>query len=207
MPAKPAPAPSDAIVLFDGKDLSKWTNQNWLVNPKEGYMEVRRGENRTKDTFGDMHLHIEFRTPDKVVGNSQGRGNSGVFLMGIYEIQVLDSWENPTYPDGQCGAIYGQRPPMVNASRKPGEWQSYDIFFRAPQFKDGKVEKPAFVTVIHNGILIHNNVEILGTTFHQQAPRYVPHASKGPIALQDHGNPMRFRNIWVRPLNLGEDAA
>jgi len=195
--------PSDAIVLFDGKDLSKWKGgkgeATWKV--EDGYVEESRGGNiQTKDSFGDFQLHIEWASPAVVKSESQGRGNSGVFLHGRYEIQVLDSYENPTYADGQASAIYGQWPPLVNAARKPGEWQTYDIVFHAAKFKDGQVEHLATVTVFHNGILTQEKQEILGPTQHRQLAKESPYDGKGPIALQDHGNPTRFRNIWIRPV-------
>jgi len=202
-----AAAPADATVLFDGKDLSKWQNDKgqaaeWKV--ENGYMEVvaKKGNISTKEEFGDFQLHIEFATPANVQGNSQGRGNSGIFLHGIYEMQVLDSYDNPTYADGQVGAMYGQYPPLVNPVKKPGEWQSYDIIFEAPQFdKDGKLIKKASVTSILNGVVVHHKKEYMGPTQHKELTNYDRvHSSRGPIALQDHGNPMRFRNIWIRPL-------
>ena len=197
--------PSDAVVLFDGTDLSAWQggggDAQWRL--VDGAMEVNgTGDIQTRDAFGDIQLHLEFRTPAEVSGNSQGRGNSGVFLMGRYEVQVLDSWENPTYPDGQCAAIYGQRPPLVNASLPPGQWQSYDIIFIAPRFAEGgAVESPARVTVFHNGVLVHHDVPFQGPTRHRALTEYAPHPATGPIRLQDHGNPVRFRNIWVRELS------
>ncbi len=201
-PGKP---PSDAIVLFDGTDLSKWRTAKgeragWKV--ENGYMEVvpRTGDIFTRDEFGDCQIHVEWRTPIPAKGESQGRGNSGVFLFGQYEIQVLDSYENVTYADGQAGAIYGQYPPLVNASRRPGEWQVYDIAFTAPRFKNGRAEMPAFVTVFHDGILIHNHAAILGDTGHRILAKYVDHGPKGPLRLQDHGHAVRYRNVWVRPL-------
>jgi hypothetical protein len=201
-----APPPSDAIVLFDGKDLSKWSgpkgDATWKL--EGGYMEVapKSGSIRTKDGFADFQLHLEFATPAKVEGNSQGRGNSGVLFNGIYEVQVLDSYENPTYPDGQCAALYGQSPPLVNASKKPGEWQSYDIIFESPRWDaDGKIAKKAAVTVIHNGVVVHHRKEYQGNTPHQRNGDYSkPHAPEVFIQLQDHSNPMRFRNIWLRKL-------
>jgi len=205
--AKPGDPPSDAIILFDGKDLSGWKSQRdgsaakWTV--QDGYMQVapRTGPIVTKQEWGDCQLHIEWATPAEVKGEGQGRGNSGVFLMGRYEIQVLDSYQNPTYFHGQAGSVYKQHAPLVNASRKPGEWQTYDIIFSAPLFDEiGNVTKPARVTVLHNGVLVQNNVEIYGETWNDRAPQYIPHPPKGPLALQDHGNPMRFRNVWVRPL-------
>ncbi len=206
--AKPGDPPSDAVVLFDGKNLSAWkslrdgSDAKWLV--QDGYVQVapRTGDIATKQEWGDCQLHIEFATPAEVKGDSQGRGNSGVFLMGRYEVQVLDSYQNPTYFHGQAGSVYKQHAPLVNVSRKPGEWQTYDIIFTAPVFDEiGNVDKRARVTVLHNGVLVQNNVEIYGETWHDRAPAYIPHGPTGPIKLQDHGNPMRFRNIWIRPLN------
>ena len=196
-------APSDAVVLFDGKDLSKWKGPkgeaHWKV--QDGYIEETKGGNlQTIDSWGDFQLHIEWASPAEVKGSSQGRGNSGVFLHGRYEIQVLDSYENLTYADGQASSIYGQWPPLVNAARKPGEWQSYDIVFHAAKFKDGQVEKLATVTVFHNGVLTHEKKEILGPTQHRTLAKESAYDGKGPISLQDHGNPTRFRNIWIRPL-------
>ncbi len=190
--------PSDAIVLFDGTDLSKWKNSKWKL--ENGAMIASGGQQESVEQFGDIQLHVEWTSPSPGQGSGQGRGNSGVFLMGRYEIQVLDCYENQTYPDGQTAAIYGSYPPLVNACRKPGEWQTYDIIWEAPVFDGDKVKKPAFVTVIHNGVVVHNHTEVLGNTNHKQAASYTPHAAKGPIALQDHGNPVKYRNIWVRPL-------
>jgi hypothetical protein len=203
-------APSDAIVLFDGNDLSKWESVKKPGEPApwkmcEGYFETVKdsGYIRTKKKFGSCQLHIEFATPEKVIGSSQGRGNSGVFLMEMYEIQVLDSYNNPTYADGQCAALYGQAVPLVNACRKPGEWQSYNIIFHRPTFKNGKVDRKARFTVFHNGVLVHDNVELQGGTGWMgphAVTDYVPHGDKGALSLQDHGNPVRFRNIWIREL-------
>ncbi len=197
--------PSDAKVLFAGNDLSLWTNSKgepagWKV--EDGYAEVNRtGDIRTKEEFGpDVQLHVEWAAPKEVKGEGQGRGNSGIFLYGKYEIQVLDCSDNKTYPDGQATAIYGQTPPLVNASRKPGEWQVYDIIFNGPRFKDGKLEKPAYCTVFHNGVLTQNHTELLGDTPHQRVGTYVPHPEKGFLRLQDHGNPVRYRSIWIREL-------
>jgi len=201
-------APSDAVVLFDGTNLSKWSAMNgeptkWVV--KAGAMECVPGSGyiRTLQSFGECQLHIEFATPAKVEGSSQGRGNSGVFLGGTrYEIQVLDSYKNKTYADGSCGSIYNQYPPLVNACRPPGEWQSYDILWTPPQFaKDGSVLSPPRVTAFQNGVLIHHNVELFGETSWLDRPALKPHPEKLPIALQDHGNPVRYRNIWVRELS------
>ncbi|MBN9119760.1 MAG: DUF1080 domain-containing protein [Planctomycetes bacterium] len=195
--------PSDAIVLFDGKDLSKWNNgDKWEV--KDGYAVVQKSDITTKDSFGDYQLHVEFATPEKVVGTGQGRGNSGVFLANRYEVQVLDSFGNTTYFDGQCASLYKQTPPMVNACKKPGEWQTYEIVFTAPRFdesvKETKVLKPGYVTVIHNGVVVQNHFELLGNTFYDRPPAYEKHPVKQPIRLQNHGNPVRYRNIWLREI-------
>ena len=198
--------PSDAIVLFDGKDLSAWRSAQgsparWRV--RGGFMEVvpQSGDIETARRFGDVQLHIEWATPAEVTGDGQGRGNSGVFLMGLYEVQILDSYRNPTYADGQAGALYGQHPPLVNASRPPGEWQTYDIVFRRPRFDSaGALIAPARVTVVHNGVLVQNHAELFGATAHQRRASYEPHPDRLPIRLQDHGNRTRFRNIWLREL-------
>jgi hypothetical protein len=198
--------PSDAIVLFGGRDLSHWRSGNggpakWTV--RDGYVEVAAGSGdmETADKFGDVQLHIEWATPAVVKGEGQERGNSGVFLMGHYEVQVLDSYDNKTYFHGQAGAVYKQHAPLVNASRKPGEWQTYDIVFHAPRFDEqGKVIDRARVTVIHNGVLIQNNVEIYGNTYHDRPALYTAHAAEEALRLQDHGNPIRYRNIWIRRL-------
>ena len=200
--------PADAIVLFDGHDLSQWAGDKgdaqWKV--KDGYMEVapHTGYIHTKQDFGDFQLHLEWAEPAKVEGTSQERGNSGVFLHGVYEVQVLDSYNNPTYPDGQCGGMYGQTPPLVNASRGPGEWQTYDIIFTGPRFGENhELIKPAYLTVIQNGLLLHNHQAYLGPTGHRILANYKNAPERGPLALQDHGNPVRFRNIWIR--NIGEE--
>ena len=191
--------PSDAVVLFDGTSLDAWEGGPWKL--VDGAMEVNgTGSIRTKESFGDLQLHLEWRAPADVDSGSQGRGNSGVFLMGRYEVQVLDSWENATYPDGQAAALYGQRPPDVNASRPPGEWQTYDVFFRAPRFEGDELASPGVVTVVHNGVLVHHAEPFLGATTHRKVAEYTPHPPEGPISLQDHGNPVRFRNVWVRRL-------
>jgi hypothetical protein len=213
-PAPPVVTPGDvssyATILFDGTDeeLSGWTDakggkSKWIVG--DGYMESVKGAGyiQSKQEFGSCQLHVEFATPTPAKGSSQGRGNSGVFLMGIYEVQVLDSYDNHTYPDGQCSALYGRNVPLANACAKPGEWQSYDIIFHRPVFKGGKVAKKATFTVLHNGILVHDHVVLQGGTG-WNGPHaisdYAPHSDKGPISLQDHGNPVRYRNIWVREL-------
>jgi Domain of Unknown Function (DUF1080)/Gluconate 2-dehydrogenase subunit 3 len=206
-PAQPAKPPADAVVLFDGKDLSAWKSKKdgspakWKV--ENGYMEVVKGTGyvETVQGFGDCQLHVEWMAPSPPVGQDQDRGNSGVFLMGIYEIQVLDSSGNVTYPDGQAAAVYGQYPPLVNASRPPGEWQTYDIVFHGPRFDaDGKVTRKARVTVLHNGVLVQDDVELVGPTANKARPPYTAHPAKLPLGLQDHDHPVRFRNIWIREL-------
>jgi hypothetical protein len=194
-----ADPPSDAVVLFDGKDLSAWEGgEKWKV--EDGVAVVRGGAIKSKQSFGDCQLHIEWSAPLPAEGEGQGRGNSGVFLMDRYELQVLDSYKNDTYFDGQASAIYKQTPPIVNAMRPPGEWNTYDIIWTAPKFKaDGSVESPAYITVLHNGVLTLNHFELKGHTPFNEAPSYEPHG-KAPIHLQDHGNPVRYRNIWVREL-------
>lgn len=202
-----APAPSDAIVLFDGTSFAKWQGEKGEVQWKleNGYMETTKtGRIRTKDEFGDFQLHLEFATPSVVVGNGQGRGNNGVNIFGRYEIQVLDSYDNDTYADGQCAAIYGQTPPLVNASKKPGEWQTYDIIFEGPRWDaNGKLVKKAYATVLHNGVVVHHRREIYGNTLWRGVGNYdKPQPPHGFIELYEHGNPVRFRNIWIR--SLGE---
>ncbi len=200
--------PSDAVVLFNGKDLKNWKNgENWSV--KDGIIFAGKGMLTSKEEFGDCQLHIEWSSPSEVKGTGQGRGNSGVFLMGKYEIQVLDSYNNKTYHDGQAGAIYKQTPPMVNINRGPGEWNAYDIIWTCPRFnEDGSLKSPAYITALCNGAVILNHFELLGDTPFNRPPRYKKHAETGPISLQDHGNPVRFRNIWVRPIAppVGEQA-
>lgn len=204
--------PSDAVVLFDGKDLSHWyTNGKGANRGKQmppmwkvgnGYLEVApfSGDLITKEKFGDCQIHVEWASPTLIQGSSQSRGNSGVLIMSRYEIQVLDSYDNVTYADGQAGAIYGQFPPLVNPIRKTGEWNSYDIAFEAPKFENGKLIKPAYVTVFFNGVLVHNRQQIIGRMAHRQVGTYAPHAPEEPLMLQDHHTPVRYRNIWVRPL-------
>ncbi|MEP4078129.1 3-keto-disaccharide hydrolase [Haloferula sp.] len=208
----PGAPPSDAIVLFDGSEKAfkeNWTDKGgkpsrWKV--VDGALESvkKAGYLQSKEKFGSCQLHIEWAAPANVKGEGQGRGNSGVFLMGMYEVQVLDSFENPTYADGQASALYGRKKPLVNASRKPGEWQSYDIVFQRPLFdKDGKVTRRATFTVLHNGVLVQNHSVLSGGTGWDgphSASEYKAHADKLPLSLQDHGNPVRFRNVWLREL-------
>ena len=193
-----ADPPSDAVILFDGTDLSNWENaENWSVD--NGVAITGKGKITSKQEFGDCQLHVEWSAPLPAEGTGQGRGNSGVFLMDRYEVQVLDSYQNDTYFDGQAGAIYKQSPPSANANRPPGQWNTYDIFWTAPRFADsGSLQSPAYITVVHNGVLIQNHFELKGDTPFNRAPEYEKHPPVGPISLQDHKNPVRFRNIWVR---------
>ena len=200
--------PSDAIVLFEGKDLSRWRQYaggkeiepRWKVI--DGYFECAPGTGSlvTRDKFGDVQLHIEWSEPKDIQGRDQDRGNSGVLLMDRYEIQVLDSWQNVTYADGQAGSLYGQWPPLVNPIRPPGEWQQYDIVFEAPRFEGEKLVRPAFATVFFNGVLVHHRKEILGTMVHRAVAKYSPHGEEEPLTLQDHGHKVRYRNVWIRRL-------
>ncbi|RME95268.1 MAG: DUF1080 domain-containing protein, partial [Verrucomicrobia bacterium] len=195
----PAPAPSDAVVLFaQGGDLSAWQPGAWSV--KDGLLVAGDGPLKTRESFNDIQLHVEWMGPADFDGPWYNQGNNGVYLMGLYEIQIFDSVNYKIYPDGQCGAIYGQTPPRVNATRPPGQWQSFDILFRAPRFKDGQLTAPARVTVFHNGVLIHWNEEIHGETGHRVLPAYRQKVSEGPLMLGGHGCPVRFRNIWLRRL-------
>jgi hypothetical protein len=201
-------------MLFDGKDLSKWAAAKlgtasiatttspapWKV--ENGYFEVvpGTGDIATRDTFGDVQIHVEWAAPASRAGRSQNRGNSGLFFMGLYEVQILDNHDNPTYADGTAGAIYGQWPPLVNALRPAGEWQSYDAVFEAPRFEGGKLVKPAYITVFVNGVLVHNRKQSSGPMVYRALAKYEPHGPAGPIALQDHSHPVRYRNIWIRPI-------
>lgn len=202
----PGPLPSDAVVLFGGRDLSEWaasdsTPARWSV--RDGYIECVPGTGNihTRRAFGDVQLHIEWATPTPPHGDGQERGNSGVYLMSRYEVQVLDSYRNETYADGQAAAVYGQTPPLVNASRPPGVWQAYDIVFHRPRFSpDGTVARPARITVFHNGVLVQDDTEITGRTVHGAVAHYEPHPDRMPLMLQDHENRVRYRNIWVREL-------
>ena len=205
-PGKNGSAPSDAIVLFDGTNLDAWESQRegnpapWKV--ENGYMEVvpRTGGIQTKQKFEDYQLHIEWSAPTVIVGEGQGRGNSGVFMQGIYEVQILDSYESKTYSNGQAASIYKQAMPLVNATVAPGEWNVYDIIYKAPRFNaDGIKVADGTITVIHNGVVVQNHYIIKGTTEYIGLPKNPAHGP-GPISLQDHGNPMKFRNIWIREL-------
>lgn len=204
-PEQPGKPPSDALVLFDGTDLSQWRSAKggeaaWKIENGAFVVTPKAGDILTKQEFGDIQLHLEWAEPPPV-GEGQGRGNSGIFFMGRYEVQILDCFENRTYADGTTGAVYGMHPPLVNACRPPGEWQTYDILFTAPRFaEDGKLLSPAYVTVIHNGVIVQNHAEYYGPSGHKNIPAYKAHPPTGPLRLQDHGNPVRFRNIWVRPL-------
>jgi hypothetical protein len=202
----PLAPPSDAVVLFDGTSLDEWRAADggaakWVIKDKVMESVPGSGYIFTAKAFGDVQLHVEWAAPAKVEGKSQGRGNSGVFLQGLIEVQVLDSFDNITYADGQAGAVYGQYPPLVNVCRKPGEWQSYDIVYRKPSFQDdGKLAQPARITVFHNGVLIQDGVRPLGPTSWLQHKQYSKEADKLPLSFQDHGNPVRYRNVWVREL-------
>ena len=191
--------PSDAVVLFDGKGFEEWDGGEKQKVDDDGAFSIRGGM-RTKKKFGDCQLHVEFATPEKVKGTGQQRGNNGIGLMGgRYEIQILDSYKNKTYFEGQCASVYNQRPPAVNACRGPGEWQTFDIFFTAPRFeKDGKLKSPAYVSVVHNGVLVQNHTELQGMTRYNRKPTYSKHGEREQLVLMYHGNQVRFRNIWIR---------
>lgn len=207
---QPGQPPSDALILFNGKDLSVWQSEDggpakWQV--KNGYVEIVPGTGSlvTSQAFGDCQFHVEWLVPSSIMGVGQGGGNSGIYFMRKYEVQVLQSYKNDTYPDGQAAAIYGQNPPLVNASRPPDQWQSYDIIFRRPRFDEsGKLLEPAIATVFHNGVLVQDHFEMLGPTAWQENPPYEAHADRLPLHLQDHGDPLRFRNIWLRELERYE---
>jgi len=193
--------PSDAEVLFSGKDLSSWQPSAWKFS--EGVMTADSGELTSRKSYGNCQLHLEFKVPQEDNQALSNRGNSGVIIMGLYEVQIFDSHPShklQVYADGQCAAIYGETPPLLNACRKPGQWQSFDIIFTAPVFKDGKLSKPASVTMLHNGVLVHFNTVIHGPVLWRAIAQYKPHADKLPLKLQGHGSPVRFRNIWIRPL-------
>lgn len=196
--AAPAPVPSDAIVLFDGSDVSRWQTPVWPVT--DGCIMAGEGAFATRGSFTNFQLHLEWMTPKNFEGPWYNRGNNGVLLHGLYEIQIFDSFNEKLYPDGQAAAIYGQTPPLVNVTRPPGEWQSFDIVFTAPVFEGGKLKQPARVTMLHNGVLVHLNEEVYGATGHKIQPAYKSNVISGPIILGGHGCPVRFRNIWVRPM-------
>lgn len=203
----PVPPPTDAVVLFDGRSVAAWQSADssggparWRISNRAMEVVPGVGAIRTRRSFGDVQLHVEWMSPLPATGTGQDRGNSGVFLMGQYEVQILDSWRSATYPDGQAGAVYGQSPPLVNASRPPGRWQSFDIIFRHPEFDGERLTVPARMTVFHNGLLVQEDVVLQGPTSHQQRAPYVAHPARLPITLQDHGHRVRFRNIWVREL-------
>lgn len=198
-PLPPSAAPSDAVVLFtEGGDLSAWQPGKWSV--QEGLLVAGDGALRTRESFGDIQLHLEWMAPAHFDGPWYNQGNNGVYLMGLYEIQIFDSWNFKIYPDGQCAAIYGQTPPRVNVTRPPGQWQRFDILFRAPRFEEDRLVAPARVTVFHNGVLVHWEEEIHGETMHRALPAYRKHVSQGPLVLGGHGCPVRFRRIWLRRL-------
>lgn len=206
-PGAGAAPPSDAVVLFDGSGLEHWHHLDgreveWTLAGDALTVAAGSGDIETRQGFGDVQLHIEWRTPAEVSGQGQGRGNSGVFLQRRYEVQVLDSFDNRTYSNGQAASIYKQHIPLVNASRPPGQWQAYDIVFRAPRFHaDGSLLLPAFLTVFHNGVLVQDHASLLGPTVYVGAPAYEAHPARQPLRLQDHGNPVSFRNIWLRELD------
>jgi hypothetical protein len=195
-------APSDAIVLFDGTDLAQWKPNEWKL--EDGTVTATKGDLETTQSFGDCQLHVEWQAPNPPQGPQMNRGNSGVFFMKRYEVQICDAYTEKIYPDGMAAAIYGETPPLVNATLPPGKWQTYDIIFTAPVFKDDKLVKRATVTMFHNGLLVHYNTEIMGPCAWREIKPYEPHAAKEPLYLQAHGNPVRFRNIWIRPLDNGQ---
>jgi hypothetical protein len=206
---KPAPPPSDAVVLFDGSGLESWRTADgkipaWTVADGVLRVPVREtpngGDIYTREEFGDCQLHVEWATPNPPAGDVMNRGNSGIYFFGVYELQVFDSFRGGIYADGQAAAIYGQYPPLVNASRRPGDWQWFDVIFTAPRFKNASLETPAYLTAFHNGVVVQNHVALLGATGHRILPKYTVHGPRGPLVLQAHGNPVRYRNIWIRQL-------
>ncbi len=210
--AQPGRPPADATVLFDGASLAAWIGRDggaapWRLVEGEA-MEVAPGAGniRTRESFAACQLHLEWRAPTEITADSQGRGNSGVFLLGLYEVQVLDGYDNATYADGAAGAIYGQHPPLVNACVPPGQWHVYDIAFEPPRYADGALRTPAYMTVLHNGLVVQHRQAMQGPTRHRQLASYADaHGPAGPVVLQDHGDPVRFRNIWIRPLRRHAD--
>lgn len=191
--------PSDATVLFDGEDLSQWEETDWSVKNGSLIADGKKSP-RTREKYGDFQLHVEWKSPQDFDGPWYNKGNNGILLHGLYEIQIFDSFNEPLYPDGQCAAVYGQTPPLVNVSRRPGEWQSFDIYFTAPRFEGEKLVSPAYVTVLHNGVLVHNHQKIYGVTRHMILPHNDHNISEGPVVLAGHGCPVEFRNIWIRSL-------
>ena len=196
----PVPAPADATIIFDGKSLDGVKNKTWPL--EDGVMTVGKGGQSSVAKFKDLHLHLEWRAPLGRKGWGQKQGNSGVFFPGKYEVQVLNCWANRTYPDGMTGAIYAQMPPIVNACKKPGEWQSYDIHYKAPVFDGDKLVEPPYITVILNGVVVQDNYEIKGSTHYKKVASFKAHKTEGPIYLQAHGNPVSYRNIWAAPLKM-----
>ncbi len=203
--AAPGGAPSDAVILFDGSDLAGWQSvkggdAEWEIVGDTMRVKPGTGDIRTRTRFGDCQLHLEFACPAEIKGEGQGRGNSGVFLMGVYEVQVLDGYKNPTYADGITASVYGEYPPLVNACSIPGDWHTYDMLWTAPRFDGISLVSPAYLTLIHNGVVVHNHVEVMSPTGHRDVYSYKAHAPTGPLKLQDHGDLVRFRNIWYRPI-------
>lgn len=195
---EPASPPSDAVVLFDGSTLDHFHGAEWEV--RDGVLVAGEGNLQTNKAFGDCQLHVEWRAPNPPTGEPVNMGNSGILMMQRYEIQIYDSYSSKIYADGSAAAIYGQTPPLANASRKPGQWQSYDIIFKAPVFEDDQLAEPGTVTMLHNGVLVHSNTEILGATTHRAAPEHIPHPPRLPLLIQGHGSPVEFRSIWIRDL-------
>ena len=196
--AETGSAPSDAVVLFNGKDLACWQPSKWRI--EDGELVVTEGNLESKQSFGDCQLHVEWQAPDPPRGPQMNRGNSGVFFMKRYEVQISDSYSEKIYPDGSAAAIYGETPPLVNATLPPGQWQAYDIIFTTPRFENDELVEPARITMFHNGLLVHLNTEIHGPCAWRVIRPYEPHPAEQPLVLQAHGNPVRYRNIWIRPL-------
>lgn len=208
--AAPGGAPSDAVMLFDGSDLAGWQSvkggdAEWELIGDTMRVKPGTGDIRTKTCFGDCQLHVEFACPAEIKGEGQGRGNSGVFLMGLYEVQVLDGYQNPTYADGITASLYGEYPPLVNACSRPGDWNTYDILWTAPRFDGVNLVSPAYLTLMHNGVVVHNHVAVMSPTGHRDVYAYKAHAPTGPLKLQDHGDLVSFRNIWCRPIGTYDE--
>ncbi len=200
-PEEPASPPSDAIVLFDGSTLDQFQEAEWEV--RDGVLAASDGNLQTNEAFGDCQLHVEWRAPNPPTGEPVNMGNSGIFMMQRYEIQIYDSYSSKIYADGSAAAVYGQTPPLVNACRRPGEWQSYDIIFKAPVFENDQLVEPATVTMLHNGVLVHDSTKIVGATAHRASPKQSPHVPRLPLVVQGHGSPVEFRSIWIRDLSPG----